>query len=111
MPKFLCNVVETYQHGDAVIVLSDIPGSRADYRHGDVLELRRPNGSILHSKSEGVFMCPEGDETPFSVGFRGLKKTDVPVGSQVWLVNTERPPLKPNRHYEIIKPEERQNSA
>lgn len=87
MPKFLFNIVDTYQSGEYVVVLSDIPESEADYRHGDILELRKPDGSTMQSRSEGVFYDPPA-ERALSVAFNGLKKSDVPIGSQVWLVNS-----------------------
>ncbi len=100
MPKFLFNVVETYESGLYLVVLSDLPESGADYRHGDLLELRKPNGTIVQSVSEGVFYDPPA-ERALSVAFKGFTKVDVPIGSQVWLVDSDRAPRKPSRHYEV----------
>jgi hypothetical protein len=110
MPKFLCNVVETYDSGEYIIVLTDVPESEADYRNGDIVEFRKADGPSIQCRSERVIYEPAA-ERPLSLGFKGLKKTDVPIGSQVWLLNSERAPLKPNRYYEVRKSEERRNSA
>lgn len=101
MSKLLFNVVETYENGDYVVVRSDVPEDGADYRNGDVLELRKPDGTCLQAHSEGVFYDPPASERALSVAFKGLKKEDVPIGSQVWLVNAERQPRKASRHYEV----------
>lgn len=112
MQKFLFNVIDTFESGEYVVALSDIPELGADYRNGDVLELRRPDGSTIQTRSEFIFYDPPADERALSVGFKGLRKADVPVGSQAWLVNAERPPRKPSRHYEEVKtPEKRRHSA
>ncbi len=100
MPKFLFNVVDAYETGPYLVVLSDIQESAADYRQGDLLEVRKPNGTTIQNASEGVFYDPPA-ERAFSVAFKGLSKADIPIGSQVWLVNSERSPRKPSRHYEV----------
>lgn len=55
MAKFLLNIVETYESGEYLVVLSDIPETGADYRNGDILELRKPDGSVIQRRSEIVF--------------------------------------------------------
>jgi len=114
MPKFLFNVLETYTSGTAdeyLIVLSDIQEAGADYRNDDLLEVRKPDGTVIQSASEYVRYAPAAERN-LSVAFKGLSKRDVPIGSQVWLVNSERSPRKPSRHYEEVKkPEAKRHSA
>lgn len=100
MSKLLFNVVDAYETGNYIVVRSDIPETGADYRHGDVLELKRPDGTSFQAQSEGVFYDPPTADRALSVAFKGLKKDDIPIGSQVWLVISERRPRKASRHYE-----------
>ncbi|HIN65264.1 MAG TPA: hypothetical protein EYM95_11525 [Candidatus Obscuribacterales bacterium] len=114
MPKFLFNVLETYNSGTSdeyLIVLSDIPEAGADYRNNDVLEVQKPDGTVIQSVSEYVRYTPTAERN-LSVALKGLTKEDVPVGSKVWLVNSDRVPRKPSRHYdEVKKPEGKRHSA
>lgn len=101
MSKLLFNVVDTYETGDYIVVLGDISEVGADYRHGDILELKKPDDTAFQVPSEGVFYDPPASDRALSVAFKGLRKEDIPIGSQVWLVNSERVPRQASRHYGI----------
>lgn len=88
--KFLGNVAEVWQESNHIVVITDLPDTEADFRNGDLLELRKPDGSRLQSKG-GLILFEPPAERPFSVVFTQLSQNDVPVGSQIWLVNPERP--------------------
>lgn len=106
MKKFIFNVADVWQEPNHIVVISDVPDTEADFRHGDLLELRRPDGSVVQAKGGSIFFDPPA-ERPCAVVFQELKKEDVPLGTQVWLVNSERQPRKPSRHYEEVKKQEK----
>ncbi len=104
--KFVGNVADVWQESNHIVVIADVPDTEADFRHGDLLELRRPDGTKLQKKGNLILFDPPA-ERPFAVVFTQLEKRDVPVGTQLWLVNAERSPRKPSRHYEVKQSEER----
>lgn len=101
MDKFIFNVSDVWQEPDHIVIVSDVPDAEVDFRHGDLLELRRPDGTIVQAKGGSIFFDPPAERL-FAVVFKELTKEDVPVGTEVWLVNPERQPRKPSRHYEEI---------
>jgi hypothetical protein len=88
--KFLGNVADVWQESNHIVVITDLPDAEADFRHGDLLELQRPNGTSLQSKGSLILFDPPA-KRPFAVVFTQLSKEDVPAGTQLWLVNAERP--------------------
>ncbi|MCC7532121.1 MAG: hypothetical protein IT342_26695 [Candidatus Melainabacteria bacterium] len=110
MSKFIFNVVDVWQEPDHIVVISDVPDTEADFRHGDLLELRRTDGKVLQAKGGSILFDPPEDR-PFAVVFKGLTKQDVPLGTQVWLVNAERAPRKQSRHYEEKRAKEHRDTT
>jgi hypothetical protein len=88
--KFLGNVAEVWQESSHIVVITDLPDTEADFSNGDLLELQRPNGTSLQSKGNLILFDPPADR-PFAVVFTQLSKEDVPTGTKLWLVNSERP--------------------
>ena len=110
MAKFIFNVADVWQEPDHIVVISDVSDNEVDFRQGDLLELRRPDGSIVQVRGGSIFFDPPA-ERPFAVVLKELGQDEVPIGTQVWLVNPERQPRKPSRHYEVKQPEQRRHSA
>lgn len=103
MSKYLFTVAKVWEREGHVIVISEAPALGIDYRFNDVLELRRPDGSSQEVKSETLIVDSKLPEPPLFVSLPGLKAVDVPIGTQVWLVNTERPTRKGHRKFEPIE--------
>lgn len=98
MSKFLFNVANVWQERAGIVVISDLPDVEIDFRHGDLLELRLPDGRIIQAAGGAVLFDPPADR-PLGVAFKDLSPDDVPVGTEVWLVQTERKPWKPDRRW------------
>lgn len=75
-----------WQAGDVLVVVSNVFRDDEDYRFGDLLELRRPDGLVLQAISKPVFIEPPAD-TPCPVwyGLIGMTKEDVPIGTEAWI--------------------------
>lgn len=108
MFKFFFKIVDTYEQHDYLIVIADTTDS-GDYRNGEVVELHAPDGKCFTLKSHEVLFDPP-NERPFCLGFQGLKKADIPVGSEVWL-SEQRPERKPSRYYEENPKTEKRHTA
>lgn len=105
MCKFIFNVIDVWEQPDHLIIISDVADTTADFRHGDLLELRRPDGSCLQANGNSIIFDPPA-ERPLAVAIKGLSKADIPVGTQVWLVNPDRPPGKLLCKYERVSDRE-----
>lgn len=101
MSKYLFNVADVWNRTDHVVILSDVPESQLDVRQGDLLELRLPDGKKIEVKGAIVMFDPPA-ERPLAVALHGLTPADVPVGTEVWLVNAERKPWKPDRRWKPV---------
>lgn len=108
--KFLCKVQDTFQDANGVTVHTDIkvaPG----YKPGDLLELRKPDGSVVQIESglvsyfptpEAVFTEP-GFDPPLAFFFKGLTKAEIPVDTEIWqLVEHQIPKDVKHRYFERI---------
>ncbi len=80
-------------------VVSDAPASKLDYRHGDILELRKPDGSTLQTSSN-IVLIDSQEDYPLVVSLPDLNEQSVTVGTEVWLADVERKSLKPSRHWQ-----------
>ncbi|CAN5116184.1 hypothetical protein BH10CYA1_BH10CYA1_63220 [soil metagenome] len=101
--KLFFKVVDIYQVKDRIVVVGDIKDiDAADHRHGEHVELHRPNGSIITAQSFEVLCSPPAADRPVQLSFVTLGADDVPVGTEVWL-NAKRPERKPSRHYEAVQ--------
>lgn len=93
--KFLGNVADVWQEQNHIVLIFDIPDENVDFRHRDLLELRRPDGSSVQVHG-GTIMFDPPAQRPFAVVIQNFGKESVPVGTQVWLVNPNRPTAKPS---------------
>ena len=101
MFKLFITVIDSYVQRDYLVVVSDIDENSshcADYRDGETVELHLPDGSKFTAPSKRVLFDPPA-ERPFCMAFRGLRRNDVPLGTQIW-ISEERPARRPSRHYE-----------
>lgn len=101
MPIFIGNVADVWQESNHIVVVSDVLDTQVDFRHGDLIELRHPDGTVLQARGNLILFDPPADR-PFAVVFTELSRKEVPIGAQLWFVN-EREPRKPSRHYEVTK--------
>jgi hypothetical protein len=99
-PKFLFNVADTWLQAGSLIIFSDRPYHEIDHEFGDQLELRRPDGTPIQAESQIILVdSPTTDDRPLALSMGGMTETDIPVGTQVWLVNPDRPPVKLHRKF------------
>lgn len=85
MSKYLCKIVDVFQLQDRLVVQSDITvGPSAS--HEVSLEVRRPDGTVVHTKGWRERFSPSGADRPicWSVEER-LSRDDIPVGSEIWI--------------------------
>lgn len=101
MTKYLFKVEQAISAGENLHVIADTLSSVVDYRHGDLLEFHKPDGSKFRSKSNLVMIDAVSDY-PLVVSLPNLQPDDIPIGTEVWLVDTNRKPLKPSRHFQPI---------
>jgi len=91
MPKFLFNVADCWVQSNSLIIFSDRPDHEIDHRFGDQLELRRPDGTVIQAKNQIVFVDRPATETrSLAVAFSNMKESDAPVGTEVWLIDSNR---------------------
>lgn len=95
-----------WQAGDCLVVVSDVSQDDKDYRVGDLLELRRPDGTVLIAKTTYAFVDPpSGTPSAVMYGLVGMTKETVPIGTEAWLDCTQpRQPRKVNSKFERIEP-------
>ncbi|MFA7338209.1 MAG: hypothetical protein WC028_15590 [Candidatus Obscuribacterales bacterium] len=101
--KYFFKVVDHYVIEGRLVAVSDItdPG---DYKPGEMVELHRPDGSILTAQSFAV-LFEEPAEKPFAMFFTNLTANDIPLGTEIWLTK-ERPVRTPSTHYERVSKSE-----
>lgn len=92
MNKYLCKVADVFQLTDRLVVVCDTLYDDFDtksFRHGSTVELRRPDGSVVKTKTWWERYSPTniGRRMAFSVE-ETLTKADIPVDSEVWLVES-----------------------
>jgi hypothetical protein len=88
MARFIFRIVDVYQLKGRLVLMTDVTEYH-EHRHGDTIELHRPDGSIL--RTEGWFEFHSFSEPPvknptFCIGISNIyTKADVPIGTKVWL--------------------------
>jgi len=105
MAKYLYKVAEVWQRDGYIIIISDIPAAGIDYRFKDLLDLRRPDGSTCQVQSETLIVDSHLPNPPLFISLSGKTVEDVPIGTEVWLVNDDilRPASKLHRKFERIE--------
>lgn len=110
LPRLLFRVTEVWELSKLPLqVTSDITDARG-YKSGDELELRRPDGTRLKVKTglvhlnrdwKVVLSEPER-EWPLVFWLENVKKEDVPLGTEAWML-VEHPTGKLPRGWERIE--------
>ncbi|MBZ0187885.1 MAG: hypothetical protein K8F91_16685, partial [Candidatus Obscuribacterales bacterium] len=93
MNKYLCKVREVFEVMNRLVVVSDTPCEEFDtrlWRHGSTVELRRPDGSSLTTKTWYEMGTPSDPKRAMAFSVENfLKKSDVPLGTEVWLIRSD----------------------
>ena len=87
MSRLLFKIIDTFwMERIGLVVDVDAKSSDVCLRAGDLLELRRPDGSRLETKVAAIpRLRPNYPDRPFSFSLPGgVQKADVPVGTEVW---------------------------
>ncbi|MFA6209655.1 MAG: hypothetical protein WCT03_03265 [Candidatus Obscuribacterales bacterium] len=100
--------------GKGVQVVSDITDLDVGYCGGDLVELRKPDGSAFQSVSSLVrysldpLLAVSNPEysPPVSLWFGDLSKADIPIGTEIWMLVDHPVALKGRRFEYIGTPEE-----
>ncbi|QOV89772.1 hypothetical protein [Humisphaera borealis] len=91
MPRLLFKVEDTFliRARGVVLVPGIVPVGGERFRIGDGLRLKRPDGTEVETAIGGLdmFTCTTKPDVP--VLLKGLRKEDVPVGTEVWSVDGE----------------------
>lgn len=100
MAKFAFKVIEVFDLTERLALITDVLSCR-EHKHGSVIELHRPDGSVI--QTESWFEVPvrglnAPSDPPYSIGIsnvdiNGARITmeTIPIGTEVWLpdVSTE----------------------
>jgi hypothetical protein len=73
-----------------VLVPGIIPEGDEAFRAGDAIELRRPDGKVETIQIGSLELPTPNPEHQVLVLLQGFVKEDVPVGTEVWSVDTHR---------------------
>ena len=87
MSRLLFKIVDAFWlERIGLVVAADAKCADVSLRAGDLLELRRPDGSRLSTEVAAVpRVRPDYPERLFSFSLpRGVRKEDVPIGTEVW---------------------------
>jgi hypothetical protein len=87
MASRILTVEDTFEIGGRGLVV--VPAPTLDAYSGPAelpVEIRRPNGSMLKATLNftHVFLAPPPKVPRWELVFRGLSKSDIPIGSEVW---------------------------
>lgn len=98
MSKRFFTVVDTFWFSKGfLVVASDVHDELPEYRSGDELLFKRPDGSEITGKTFNMSVELEQEEMPvpskydkykptISFTVEGLTKEDLPRGSEAWLI-------------------------
>jgi hypothetical protein len=87
MSRLLFKIVDTFWlERIGLVVAVNAKSADVRLRAGDLLELRRPDGSQLKTEVAAIpHVRPYYPDRPFSFSLPGgVQKGDVPIGTEVW---------------------------
>lgn len=87
MSRLLFKIIDTFWlERIGLVVAVDATSADVRLRAGDLLELRRPDGSRLNTEVAAIpHVRPNYPDRPFSFSLPGgVQKADVPIGTEVW---------------------------
>ena len=90
MPRLLFKVDDTFliRGRGLVLVPGIVPVGDERFRRDDALRLKRPDGSEVETTIAGLEMFTETMKPDIPVFLKGLGKEDVPIGTEVWSVDS-----------------------
>jgi hypothetical protein len=89
MARLLFTVEDTFLitgHG-LVLVPGIAPEGEERFRSGDPILLKRPDGSEIASRIDGLELCTPNPKHLVAILLKAMNKVDVPVRPQVWSVD------------------------
>jgi|GEM_PF-745587 len=119
LPRLLFKIVDVQELPErGVQVVSDTADIDHGYRGGDVVELRRPDGSVFQHigfevrySLEPLFALANPEYSPpVSLWFKELTKVDLPLGTEVWMV-VDHPVALKGRRFEYVGEVDKQEQA
>ena len=92
--KFLFKVEDVFQiEGRGCVLIPGIPHSFSKERsvkRGEAIEMRRPDGSTFRSTTWQIEMISTRQQRDHTViMIPDVPKADIPIGTEVWLVNDQ----------------------
>ncbi len=88
----VCRVQKVFQLADRLVLVTDMVGSLRELTRGGTVELKRPDGSRVRTKTWLELPSPPSDDRPVSFSIEPhFKKADIPDGTEVWLEEAELP--------------------
>lgn len=90
MARRLFTVEDTFliHNRGLVLVPGIIPEVEERFRAGDPIILLRPDGSSIEVKIGGLELLDPNPRYDVVIMLKGMSKNDVPVGTEVWSVDT-----------------------
>jgi len=91
MSRCLSKVEDTFSIAGRglVFVPGIVPIGDERFRVGDPLLLRRPDGTCLETVISGLALCCPNPRHEVDVLLKGLTKHDVPIGTEIWSVDSD----------------------
>jgi hypothetical protein len=90
MARWLFTIREPFEVRGCIVAIGLVPIGEERFRVGDPLELRRPDRSRQRTQIMGIeFMSPPPVDHALAVVFpKHLTKDDLPIGAEVWSVDS-----------------------
>jgi hypothetical protein len=88
MARRLFTVADTFviRGRGLVPVPGIVPVDDERFRVGDPIQLRRPDGLVVHTRIGGLEMLDPNPSNEVVILLKDLTKQDVPVGTEIWSV-------------------------
>lgn len=89
MARRLFTVEDTFAIRERGLVLAPgiIPEGEERFRVGDPITLLRPDGSSIEAKIGGLELLDPNRRRDVVIMLKGMTKSDVPIGTEVWSVD------------------------
>ena len=91
MPRLLFVVADLFEiaRRGPVLIPGIVPQGEERFRVGDLLELRRPDGTLLKTHIAGLeLLNPSPPDHAVAVLLPiGISRQDIPVGTEVWSID------------------------
>ncbi|MBX3452581.1 MAG: hypothetical protein KF777_23770 [Planctomycetaceae bacterium] len=90
MSTHLFTIEDVFDIGGCYLIpVPGVPKTVPGIRAGLPIELQRPDGSKLATVIWCIVLVdPHDPERPTQIGLQGLRKEDIPVGTEIWLCDS-----------------------